>query len=107
MAKRILIVEDDVTFGTMLNTWFAKNSWDAKWVSKIELAKLEFQNSSFDLVNKTNTNSYSYVANELCITTNENNIQYNGNDSNYGVEMSHFNIVQIIQKNKSMLVKNE
>jgi two-component system response regulator HydG len=50
MAKRILIVEDDVTFGTMLNTWFAKNSWDAKWVSKIELAKLEFQNSSFDLV---------------------------------------------------------
>lgn len=50
MAKRILIVEDDVTFGTMLNTWFAKNSWDAKWVSKIELAKLELQNSSFDLV---------------------------------------------------------
>lgn len=50
MAKRILIVEDDVTFGTMLNTWFTKNSWDAKWVSKIELAKLEFQNSSFDLV---------------------------------------------------------
>ncbi len=50
MAKRILIVEDDVTFGTMLNTWFTKNSWDAKWVSKIELAKLEFQNASFDLV---------------------------------------------------------
>ena len=50
MAKRILIVEDDVTFGTMLNTWFAKNSWDAKWVSKIELAKLEFQTASFDLV---------------------------------------------------------
>lgn len=50
MAKRILIVEDDVTFGTMLNTWFAKNSWDAKWVSKIELAKLEFQIASFDLV---------------------------------------------------------
>ena len=72
-----------------------------------DMDNLYKKNSSFDLVNKTNTNSYSYVANELCITTNENNIQYNGNDSNYGVEMSHFNIVQIIQKNKSMLVKNE
>jgi two-component system response regulator HydG len=50
MKKRILIVEDDVTFGTMLNTWFAKNSWDATWVSKVELAKQEFQNTSFDLV---------------------------------------------------------
>lgn len=50
MKKRILIVEDDVTFGTMLNTWFTKNSWDAIWVSKVELAKLEFQNTYFDLV---------------------------------------------------------
>ena len=50
MKKRILIVEDDVTFGTMLNTWFTKNSWDAVWVSKVELAKQEFQNTSFDLV---------------------------------------------------------
>ena len=50
MKKRILIVEDDVTFGTMLNTWFAKNSWDPIWVSKVELAKQEFLNSSFDLV---------------------------------------------------------
>ena len=50
MKKRILIVEDDVAFGTMLNTWFAKNSWDPIWVSKVELAKQEFQNSSFDLV---------------------------------------------------------
>ena len=50
MKKRILIVEDDVTFGTMLKTWFAKKSWDAIWVSKVELAKLEFQNSKFDLI---------------------------------------------------------
>ena len=50
MNKRILIVEDDVAFGTMLNTWFSKNSWDATWVSKVELAKQEFQNASFDLV---------------------------------------------------------
>ena len=72
-----------------------------------EMDNLYKKNSSFDLINKTNTNSYSYVANELCITANENNIQYKGNDSNYGVEMSHFNIVKIIQKNKSLLVKNE
>lgn len=50
MKKRILIVEDDVTFGTMLNTWFSKNSWDATWVSKVELAKQELQTTSFDLV---------------------------------------------------------
>ena len=50
MKKRILIVEDDVTFGTMLKTWFVKKSWDAIWVSKVELAKLEFQNSKFDLI---------------------------------------------------------
>ena len=50
MKKRILIVEDDVTFGTMLNTWFSKNSWDANWVSKVELAKQEFETKSYDLV---------------------------------------------------------
>ena len=46
MEKRILIVEDDVTFGTMLKTWFAKNSWEPTWVTKVELAKQEFQNVS-------------------------------------------------------------
>ena len=50
MKKRILIVEDDVAFGTMLNTWFSKNSRDANWVSKIELAKQELQNNTYDLV---------------------------------------------------------
>ena len=48
--KRILILEDDVTFGTMLKTWFNKNSWETTWVSKVELAKLEFQDNSFDLI---------------------------------------------------------
>ena len=48
--KRILILEDDVTFGTMLKTWFSKNSWETTWVSKVELAKLEFQDNSFDLI---------------------------------------------------------
>ena len=50
MMKRILILEDDVTFGTMLKTWFSKNSWETTWVSKVELAKLEFQDNSFDLI---------------------------------------------------------
>ena len=50
MMKRILILEDDVTFGTMLKTWFSKNSWETTWVSKVEQAKLEFQDNSFDLV---------------------------------------------------------
>ena len=48
--KRILILEDDVTFGTMLKTWFGKNSWETTWVSKVEQAKLEFQDNSFDLI---------------------------------------------------------
>ena len=65
------------------------------------------KNSSFDLVNKTSTNSYTYANNELCITANENNIQYKGDNCYYGVEMSHFNIVKIIQQNKSMLIKKE
>ncbi|MBR6774968.1 MAG: sigma-54-dependent Fis family transcriptional regulator [Bacteroidales bacterium] len=50
MKKRILIVEDDVTYGTMLKTWFSKNSWDATWVSKVESAKNETQSLMFDLI---------------------------------------------------------
>ncbi len=50
MEKRILILEDDVTFGTMLKTWFTKNSWETVWTSKVEQAKMEFQNNSFDLI---------------------------------------------------------
>ena len=50
MKKNILIVEDDVTFGTMLKTWFDKNSWKTTWVSKVEFAKIESQNNSFDLI---------------------------------------------------------
>lgn len=50
MKKHILIVEDDVTFGTMLKTWFEKQSWNTTWVSKVELAKLESQKVLFDLI---------------------------------------------------------
>lgn len=50
MKRRILIVEDDVTFGTMLKTWFTKQEWETTWVSKVDTAKLEFSNSGFDLI---------------------------------------------------------
>lgn len=50
MKKRILIVEDDVAYGTMLRTWFTKNSWDASWVSKVESAKAESESIKFDLI---------------------------------------------------------
>ncbi len=50
MKKHILILEDDVTYGTMLKTWFEKKSWKASWVSKVELAKLEFNTNKFDLI---------------------------------------------------------
>ena len=50
MKKHILILEDDVTYGTMLKTWFEKKSWKASWVSKVELAKLEFNTDKFDLI---------------------------------------------------------
>ena len=50
MMRRILILEDDVTFGTMLKTWFTKNSWDVVLTTKVEQAKLEFSDNDFDLI---------------------------------------------------------
>lgn len=50
MIRRILILEDDITFGTMLKTWFTKNSWDVVLTSKVEQAKLEFSDDDFDLI---------------------------------------------------------
>lgn len=50
MKKKILILEDDVTFGTMLNTWFSKNHWEPVLVSKVETAKEELIIDSFDLI---------------------------------------------------------
>ncbi len=50
MEKKILIIEDDITFGTMLNTWFNKNSWNTTLVSKVEQAKIELQKNDFSLI---------------------------------------------------------
>ena len=48
--RRILILEDDITFATMLKTWFTKNSWDVVFTSKVEQAKLEIPDNDFDLI---------------------------------------------------------
>ena len=50
MMKRILILEDDITFGTMLKAWFTKKSWETTLISKVEYAKLEIVDNSFDLI---------------------------------------------------------
>lgn len=50
MKKKILIVEDDVAFGAMLNTWFSKNQWEPVLTSKVETAKQELLIDNFDLV---------------------------------------------------------
>ena len=50
MKKRILIIEDDVAFGTMLKTWFSKNQWEPILMSKVENAKQELFADKFDLV---------------------------------------------------------
>lgn len=50
MEKSILIVEDDLTFGTMLKTWFTKNAWNVTLVSKVEQAKVELNSVYFDLI---------------------------------------------------------
>lgn len=50
MSRRILIVEDDAAFGTMLRTWFAKNDWEPVLVSKVSSAEKEIDNNQFDLI---------------------------------------------------------
>ena len=50
MAHRILLVEDDTSFGLILQTWFKKNGFDCTLVSTMEVAKKEILNYSFDLL---------------------------------------------------------
>ena len=50
MNRRILIVEDDVAFGTMLQKWFQKNGWNPTLVSKMEQAVNELNVSVFDMI---------------------------------------------------------
>ena len=50
MVRKILLVEDDTSFGLILQTWFKKNSFDCTLVSTMEAAKKEIINHSFDLL---------------------------------------------------------
>jgi len=48
--KKILIVEDDISFGLMLETWFKKNGYDAQTASSVDRAKKLLKEISVDLL---------------------------------------------------------
>jgi two-component system response regulator HydG len=48
--KKILIVEDDISFGLMLETWFKKNGCNARVVSSLDRAKKFLSEASVDLL---------------------------------------------------------
>ena len=50
MQKKILIVDDDVSFGTMLKSWLRKNDFEAELSSNISQAKKEFLAGKYHLV---------------------------------------------------------
>ena len=50
MAKKILIVDDDVSYGVMLKTWFQRNNWDVVLASNLEQALKASNSSQYDLI---------------------------------------------------------
>ena len=50
MKQKILIIEDDAAFGTMLRTWFERNGYDAVLCSKVAAAKQELAKNQYDLI---------------------------------------------------------
>ena len=50
MKTRILVVEDDATFGTMMQTWLKKNGYEAVLASRYEQAKIEISAHPFNLI---------------------------------------------------------
>ena len=50
MKQRILIVEDDISFGTMLKGWFIKNDYSAELCSKVSDATAMLSDETFDLI---------------------------------------------------------
>lgn len=50
MSHKILIVEDDIAFGTILLQWFLQNDYNAVLVSGVVEAKKRFAKDSFDVV---------------------------------------------------------
>lgn len=50
MPYKILIIEDDATFGAMLQNWFGKHGFNALLLSKVEQAKKELLKNNYNLV---------------------------------------------------------
>ena len=50
MKSRILVVEDDASFGLMIQTWLKKNGYDAVLASRYEQAKTEISKGGFALI---------------------------------------------------------
>lgn len=50
MSKKILIVDDDVAFGVMLQKWFQRKSWEVESVSTLEKALQASKLARFDLI---------------------------------------------------------
>jgi len=50
MGKKILIVEDDVSFGVLLQSWFTRNGFEAGLATKYAQAKQMLSDTRYDLV---------------------------------------------------------
>lgn len=50
MNGKILIVEDDISFGTMLQKWFEKNGFAAKWCKGMLSAQESLTESAYDII---------------------------------------------------------
>lgn len=50
MKHKILIVEDDASFGVMIQTWLKKNNYEADLVSRYEQAKIAISSKDYDLI---------------------------------------------------------
>jgi two-component system response regulator HydG len=50
MNPQILILEDDISFGSMLQSWFAKNNFEPTLCSSVERAKKEVAAHDFNLI---------------------------------------------------------
>ena len=50
MKCRILVVEDDASFGLMIQTWLKKNGYEAVLASRYEQAKIEISSGDFGLI---------------------------------------------------------
>lgn len=50
MPQKILIIEDDISFGQMLQKFFLKNSWQSEVCSTAKTAREKFEANTFDVI---------------------------------------------------------